>query len=250
MIEKDDGGPTPARPAPDREILARLRRRIGLLERGRGRSPGETLPTGCRTLDGVLPGGGFSRRALHEVTGPAATAFAAALALRALAGGGRLLWCLTDAGARRRGTPYLPGLVGLGLDHRRLLLVRCPDERELLRTMEEALRCPAVACVLGECERLGPTADRRLQLAAERGGGIALLLGGVRPDPVPLAAATRVRAAPFFLPGRRIFRLDLWRVRGGTPWRGMVEWDERTRAFAVAAGIPDRTVAPGRAATG
>ncbi len=235
---------------PDREILARLRRRLALLEGEPAGPAGEPLSTGCAVFDGNLPRGGLSRRALHEVTGPAATGFALGLAIRALDRGGRLVWCVPDARAREWGAPYPPGLAARGLDHRRLLLVRCPDRRELLRAMEEALRCPAVACVLGECRSLELRDSRRLQLAVERGGGIALLLGGEIPDPAPLAAQTRFRAVPVFHPGRRLFRLDLWRVRGGSPWSGMVEWHERTLSFAVVAGVPDRTDAAGRAAAG
>ncbi|HFD15163.1 MAG TPA: hypothetical protein ENJ38_02530 [Rhodospirillales bacterium] len=250
MVGTDGRRQDPARRVPDREILVRLRREIAIRDGSRAAFAEEPLRTGCTPLDERLPQGGLARRALHEVAGPAATGFAVALAVRALAGGGWCVWCTPDARARERGDPYPPGLAALGLDHRRLLLVRCPDRRSLLWAMEEALRCPAVACVLGDGEGVDLRASRRLQLAAERGGGLGLLLGTGMPDPAPLAAATRLRVDPFFLPGKRAFLVDLWRVRGGAPWNGVVAWDGRTLSFALAAGLRDRTDATDRAAAG
>ncbi len=238
------------RHAPSREILERLRREIGGREGGHARFGEEPVRLGCAALDGVLPWGGLPRHALHEVTGTAATGFAAALAVRALDRGGHLVWCTPDARARRWGEPYAPGLAALGLDHRRLLLVRCPDEGEMFRAMEEALRCPAVHCALGEFEHLDLRSSRRLQLAAEKGGGIGLLLGPRMFDPAPIAALTRFRAEPFLLPRGRAFAVDLWRVRGGSPWSRVVQWDAQTLSFTVVAGSSDRTDATGRTAAG
>ena len=57
-----------------------------------------------------------------------------------------------------------------------MILLSAPSPAELLWAMEEALRSPALAGVVGEVDRLDLTAGRRLQLAAAAGGGVGFLL--------------------------------------------------------------------------
>ena len=80
-----------------------------------------------------------------------------------------------------------------------MILLSAPSPAELLWAMEEALRSPALAGVVGEVDRLDLTAGRRLQLAAAAGGGVGLLL--LRADRLAAAVSTaalrwRVGAGP------------------------------------------------------
>jgi protein ImuA len=121
--------------------------------------------------------------------------------------------------------------------------------------MEEGLRCPAPAAVVGEVRALDRVAARRLQLAAETGGvtALALLRPGVAPRqrPAPSAAATRWRVGACLggpgpvagLPGRPRWRLELLRVRGGHPADFEVEWDDATGDFAMVAPLRDGAAA-------
>ena len=87
--------------------------------------------------------------------------------------------------------------------------------------MEEALRSPALAGVVGEVDRLDLTAGRRLQLAAAAGGGVGfLLLRADRPAAAVSAAALRwrVRAGP-----DRSWHVELLRRRGGRPGAWILE---------------------------
>lgn len=169
-------------------------------------------------IDAVLPGGGLARGALHEVFAAdagAATGFAALLAGRA---GGPVLW-VAPAMAEK---PYPPGLAAFGLDSADLLVAQALPA-DLLWTVEEALRCPALAAVIFLGAAPGLAAARRLQLAAEAGGTLGLLL---RPDaalPPPGPAHTRWRVAalpgqgPVHALGPSRWRLQLLRARGGHP---------------------------------
>src|SRR6266478_8149553 len=197
----------------ERALLPELREQIRRIERPAAATH-EVLPFGVAAIDGVLPGGGLARGALHEILGLGgdeedgvlAAAFAAGIIARLMAeGDGMGLWCLP------RPDLYGPGLAAHGLDPGRLVLVRALRDDEILWAMEEGLRAPGIAAVVGEVGTLPAVASRRLQLAAERSGITAFLLrrwrdGGqaARERILPNAATTRWRIAalpshpPFF----------------------------------------------------
>ena len=246
-------------PAPTIDALRREIRRI--VRSGGGTL--EALPLGVPALDAHLPGGGLALGALHEVAGardewddgPAA-AFCLALAAPLLGlRPGPLLW------VARQADLYGAGIAGLGLDPGRLLFVRAGGDREVLWAMEEGLRCRGLAGVLGEVADLERTAGRRLQLAAEAGGVTAVLLRRRLAPPrraePPSAAVTRWRVAPApsglalstfgplaELPGRPRWRVALGRCRGAAPGEFLVEWDDATGGFALAAALRDREPGP------
>jgi protein ImuA len=136
-------------------------------------------------LDAVL-GGGLLRGALYEAApgGPgdqaACCAFALGLAARfAQNHGGAIVWVIEDFAVHEGGAPYGPGLLEWGLDPARLVLVRAADAKSALWALEEALKCPACAAVVGElwssARGYAQTAARRLVLAARRGGAPCIL---------------------------------------------------------------------------
>jgi protein ImuA len=220
--------------------LAGLRARIRAIEGG-GTALGREVAKLGPALDEELPWGGLPAAALHEIGGPAASAAAAAFARRCLERPGALLWCRSDRLAALHGEIYGPGLRPYGIDPARLLIVRAPNERQALWAFEEALRSPAVACVVAEIERLDLLTSRRLQLAAETGGGTGLVLRHGPPDPSPNAALTRWRATPAPAVGDGLrLRLELWRIKGGAAGSREERWDEQTLAFALSPGLADR----------
>lgn len=128
----------------------------------------------------------------HEAMGPAARVFAAALIG---AGRGPALW-ICNPRPRERLDPY--GLARF-CDPGRLILVETREAVDVFWAMEEGLRSGALGVVIAESRKPATlTQGRRLQLAAEAGGGVGLLLG---PDNAPknTAAETRWRIAP--MPG-------------------------------------------------
>lgn len=234
----------PLDPAGRSALLAELRERVGRLEGGGG--PGARVRAlDAGGLDAHLPGGGLALGCLHEIAGTApgddgpAVGFAALVLARLAEGGGRVLW-LT-----RRRDLYPPGLAALGLTAGPLILATIRRDREALWAMEEALRCPWLAAVLGEVDEIDLVASRRLQLAAEKQGVTGLLLRPPAPRPTASAAVTRWRLAgapgvpaallPTGFEAPR-WRVELARCRGGRPGRWLLEWREGRLAEVADAG--------------
>jgi len=243
----------------ERTLLSELRERVKRIERSTLAIHG-VLPFGVAAIDRVLPDGGLVRGALHEILGAGgdeedgalAAAFAAGI-LGRLAGDGTVLWCLP------RPDLYGHGLAAHGLDPAHIVLVRAPRDSEILWAMEEGLRTPGIAAVVGEVGTLAAVASRRLQLAAERSGITAFLLRrwrdsgqAARERNLPNAAVTRWRIAA--LPsqplrgepgvGRPRWRAELLRCRGGEPACWEVEEADATGHVSLAAALADRPPVP------
>jgi protein ImuA len=187
---------------------------------------------------------------MHEVLAADPGAAAGFCALVLARANGAVLWIAPEPDA------WPPGLARFGLSPAELVLVQTPRRQDALWAMEEALRCPGVAGALLVLDGIDLTAARRLQLAAEAGGALGLLL---RPDGAEdgaSAALTRWRVAALSGTaqgtgsahdlGDPRWQLDLLRCRGGRPqswqvtWRGAAErldLDEATETERPAAPI-------------
>jgi len=158
-------------------------------------------------------GGGILRGALHEIfpasagDEAAAGGFAAALAAR-VAASARVLWLRTDFAALEHGEISPLGLLELGLDPARFLLLRAPDATSVLRAASDALSCTALGALMieipGAPKILDLSASRRLVLAAAQSGVSAFLLR-LDAQPEASAAETRwlIRAARSHAPSAR-----------------------------------------------
>jgi protein ImuA len=138
--------------------------------------------------------------------------------------------------------------VQLGLDPGRIVLLRLARSDDLLHAAHEGLRA-GWHIVLERDKPLGLTPSRRLQLAAEFGGGLGLVTASdaeIREGPLALSATTRwfVSAATGALwPAALRLQLRLLRNRGGPLGQCCVEWDHASRSLSVvsaACGREDR----------
>ncbi|HEX4158907.1 MAG TPA: hypothetical protein VHY79_10555 [Rhizomicrobium sp.] len=149
--------------------------------------------------------GGLLKGTLHEVfpavAGDEAVAagFVVALAARA-AESRRILWLRPDFAALEHGEISATGLLELGLDPGRFLLLRAPDVTAVLRAGVDALSCAALGALVieipGSPRVLDLSASRRFVLAAQESGVTAFLMR-LDAEAEPSAAETRwlVRAA-------------------------------------------------------
>ena len=165
---------------------------------GASSAPDRSFVTGLPALDALPPGGAFARGAVHELLAASADGqplfFAAVLAR----GAGHsandspaIIW------SDPAGELYPPALADLGIPLERLFLLR-PGEADHVWAIAECLRCRGVAAVvagLPSRRRLSRIEARRLQLAAERGGGVGLLLRAARPGGASGSASTDEHAA-------------------------------------------------------
>jgi len=225
--------------APRADRLSALRAEVRAIEAARAADNGGALPFGIDAIDRRLAGGGLAMAALHEVAGArpdpcddaAATLFLAGIAARLAAArtGSNILWALG------RRDLFAPGLARAGLGPDRLIYAEVMRDEDVLAVMEEGLRHGRLAAVIGEVGRATMGATRRLQLAAEEGGTMALMLkrwrrSGEDPLAMPSAAVTRWRIAsassaplPAAGVGRARWHTILARQRGGEPFKWMME---------------------------
>ncbi len=232
-------------------MQADLRSKIRRLERGGRAAELSPVPSGCPALDAVLPRQGLARGGLHVVQGRpgdgAVYGFTLALTGRLRANDGIVVWIQCGRDCQENGIPYGPGLRALGIDSRHLLLVKARRAVDLLWSMEEALRCPDLAVIVGEGVAPNITAARRLQLAAETGSTTAVLVTppGTAPNTTALTH-WRIAAAPAettALPPRHpAWTVELVRCRGGKPGQWRMEWRHETFHLDLAAPLVDRPV--------
>jgi protein ImuA len=246
------------------ERLAALRAQVRTIESQGRRDARQYLPFGIEAVDARLAGGGLARAALHEIAGAkagladeaAACLFIAGLAARQANKAeadskGTVLWAL------KRRDLFAPGLAQAGLALDRLIYAECGCDEDVLAVMEEGLRHGGLAAVVGEIGRAAMASTRRLQLAAEAGGTIALMLrrwrrNGEDPLGLPSAAATRWRigcvpSARLPVPGvgRARWEVMLVRQRGGEPFEWIMESPDGEGRFALPAHSGDRPAAAG-----
>jgi protein ImuA len=205
-------------------LLAALRARHARLDRsGPGEHGGASVPL-CAPIDQSLPGGGLARAALHEVLAAEPGAAAGFCALVLARAAGTVLWIAPELDA------WPPGLGRFGLAPADLVRVQAPRSQDGLWAMEEALRSPGVAGALLVTEALDFAAARRLQVAAEAGGAIGLLLRPDGEDAGASTALTRWRVGALAGAGSAHdlgdprWQLELLRCRGGRPRHWQVSW--------------------------
>jgi protein ImuA len=276
-----DGAAGAAPPSLDalRRLVARLEGRMETGARlapdpggaSRPGAPPDRLALGVAGFDGLFPAGGLALPALTEIRAPqtrhagAATGFLAALlVLLGRRRPGPVLWACDRRTAGETGRAAGLGLLHLGLDPSRLLVVGVDEPADLLWAAEEGLGCPGLAAVVAEIHglprALDLTASRRLALRA-RESGVPMLLAGHATPEAASAAATRLSVVPRLSrpaggftagPGFPAWTVTVEKNRDGRTGQADLEWDCDDGRFrelvpvplAVAAGDPDRSPRP------
>jgi protein ImuA len=238
-------------------ILDGLREQIAHLE-NTGRRERYVLPFGVPEIDACLPGGGLAYGTLHEyagggsgtVDGAAAALFVAGIAARTK---GQIAWCLT------RPDLFFPALAQVGLHPNRVIFVEGDKEEDVLESMETCLSYGGLGAVVGELVRLPMTASRRLQLAAEKTGTMALVLRRWRRQTEandfgqPTASTTRWRVSvmpseelPVAGVGRPRWLLELMRVKAGECAEFLVGACDASGRIDLSSGSADGSDTSGR----
>ena len=226
-----------------------LRERIAQLEGSRRHPNDAPVSTGCQAIDGLLPGRGFRGGTLVEWLAAGEGSGGESLALLAAREACRKGGVLVVLDRRREFYP--PEAIRRGIEPDGLIVVQAASPADNLWALDQALRCPGVAAALAWPEPLDSKTFRRLQLAAEQGGGLGLL---VRPEEVrhePSWADVRlwVRPLPSGEPGSgRRLSVQLLRSRqGGGGGSVEVEFNDETHVVHLAPQLA-RRADPRRAA--
>ncbi|HEY2585032.1 MAG TPA: hypothetical protein VGI81_04615 [Tepidisphaeraceae bacterium] len=226
--------------------------------------------TGLDGLDALAPGGALARGAVHELLSAPSHGkplFVAMLLARAAistslegsrteerdvvreATSGALIW--SDPYHEL----YPPALAAHEVPLERLYLLRA-DPSDQVWAVAECLRCKGVGAVVAAMPRLTRVEARRLQLAAEAGGGVGIFLRpatmGNRGNGDVYAAATRWLVRP--APGERTTqRWDLRLLHGHGGRIGHAVTLEYCRENHLVRALPplaDRPSRPAQPATG
>ena len=183
---------------------------------------------------------------LHEIyaatAADAASLSGCALMLARASGAGTCLWVRHAGQGREAGEPSPAGLVELGIDPARVVLLSARDPACVLQAALEGARSAAAGTVImelwGAVKGYDLTASRRLALAAQAAGR-SVVVTRATAGPTPSAAQTRwqIRAMPSRAlaaqaPGPPAFEMSLLRARSGQEGlRFCVEWDRDARQF-------------------
>ncbi len=122
----------------------------------------------------LRPTAAFQGGAVHELLWPRQSTYPKSLALllarAAQKNGGAIAWSDPEREL------HLPALSAAGINLRNLVLLRCANRADQLWALAECLRCRGVGATVAFIQRLSQIEARRLQLAAERGGGVGLFM--------------------------------------------------------------------------
>ncbi len=173
-----------------------------------------------RLTDGLF----LQRKRIHEVTGSASDSFAVTIAAKTT---GPIVWIGRD----RDVNTLTPTAIKSFVDPTRIVLTEGMNRKEVLWAAEQALRSKGAALTILQLS-LGPDLkeSRRLQLAAEQGRGVGLIL--IDKCAQNSAAQTRWACSPVFSTDhiandQHFSRQWLWEItknKSGPVGRYIVKW--------------------------
>jgi protein ImuA len=233
-----------------RDVIRELSQQIRQIERSRSRcvSSANRVAVDLPGIDGLIGEPSWPRGCLVEFLAEGRGAGSASLALLA----SRAAWrdaLLIVIDSRRE--LYVPAAVSLEMNAERTIFIRPDRPPDVLWSLEQALRTRGIGAVVCDVEQLSPQACRRLQLAAEMGGGLGLLLRPARARGQPSFAEYRFLVQPLpssdttkvVSPARR-WRIELLRARGQfTEGSLVVELHDEPGGLCVAAELASATPA-------
>jgi protein ImuA len=187
---------------------------------------------GLGELESAFPNGVFPTGSIHEMIcpthehGAATSGLLAGILQSLMQKGGVCLWISLS----RKLFP--PSLTVFEIQPDQIIFIDLQHEKDVLWTMEQALKCEGLAAVVAEVKEINMVQSRRLQLAVESSKVTGFIL---RNDPRKLSANTCVaRWQVTHLPselndnlpgvGFPQWQIDLLRVRNGTPGSWKLKW--------------------------
>ncbi len=210
------------------EILRDLAERIQKME-VRSHAPDRAgISLGFSALDEFIPDRHLPAGAIVELLSAADGAGAWTLALLMARQAYQEHKVLVIADAERNFYP--PAAKRLGLDFERLMVVHPCTSQDLLAALDQSLRCPAVGAVVSWCDPLPTVNYRRLQLAAEAGGGTGFFLRPGKAARSPSFAFLRLLISPVpVIDSARRLHVDVLRCRRGKTASSLIlEIDDET----------------------
>ena len=213
-------------------IISQLQKAILLLQ-GFKPSNADGNDAGLGIIKQAFPNSTFPLGAIHEFfsTGTedsaASFGFIAGILSSLMKSGSPSVWVSPSK------IIFPPALKVFGIDPQKILFIQSKEPKEILWTIEEALKSDGVASVVGEINEIRFIESRRLQLAVEQSKVTGFLL---RQNPKNLATACvtrwRVKSIPSekgSIPGIAFpkWNVELLKVRNGKPGCWQMEWKKK-----------------------
>jgi len=234
--------------APAKEkIIEQLRKDILPMQGYGSRRNGSISDLELGPIKESFPGASFPLAAIHEffcMKGEdvvASSGFIAGILSPLMQKGGVCLWISNS----RKIFPI--GLKTFGINPDQVIFVELQKEKDILWTMEEALKCEGLTAVMGEIKDLNFNTSRRFQLAADKSRvtGFILRLNPRIVNTTACFTRWKISSLPSLLPddmpgvGFIRWNAELLKVRNGKPGSWSIEWFEgRFRHIPVNEIIP------------
>jgi protein ImuA len=215
------------------EIVERLKQQI-LAMQGFKTPVEQQSRTNVGSMEAAFPNRIFPTGAIHEFLSPdaesaaATSGFMAAVLSQLIAQGtGPCLWI----GTKRMLFP--PALACFGIQPDRMIFIDLKRDKDVLWTIEEALKCDALSAVVAEVNEINFSESRRLQLAVEQ-SRVTGFIHCFNPDKIrnttsvarwkisPIASELE-KGMPGIGPPR--WKVELVKIRNGKPGTWHLEWD-------------------------
>ena len=214
-------------------IIAELQTEILRLE-GFNTSNSGVIDLGLGSIKYAFPNASFPLGAVHEFqsdrkeNAAATSGFIAGLLSPLLGNTGTAMWISSSR------TLFPPALKSFGIQPDRFIFIDLQKEKDIQWAMEEALKCGALAAVVGEMPEISFIASRRLQLAVEKSQVTGFILRNNFRKLNTTACVSRWKITPLpsepvdDLPGLGFpqWRAELLRIRNGRPGVWDIRWSE------------------------
>ena len=215
-----------------KNVIEKLQKEILSLQGFNAPADGQHIDFGLGAMESAFPNKTFPTGSVHEFisTAPqdaaATTGFMSGLLGSLLQKGGVCLWIST------RRTVFPPALKTFGIEPHCVIFIDLIKEKDVIWAVEEALKCDALAAVVGELKEISFTESRRLQLAVEKSKVTGFLHRNNPRSVNTLACVCRWKITPVAseleedMPGVGFARwnVDLLKVRNGEPGSWQMEW--------------------------
>lgn len=222
-------------------IIEQLQKQIHAQQGKRPSHDQPALPLGLGALESAFPGGSFPKGVIHELISHSSedaactTSFMSVILGKLMKQGGYCLWISTVP--RRSVFPQALSIFGVAPE--RVVFVDATTPKETLWAIEEALKCDALAAVVGELNEINFNDSRRLQLAAERSRVTGFIHRFKPKVKSPVASVSRWKIgplcseAPDHLPGLGYprWKIELLKVRSGEPASWQVQWVPKAKTL-------------------
>jgi protein ImuA len=183
-------------------------------------------------IQAAFPNGCFPVGAVHEFLSEAVedkaatTGFISCLLSALMRNGGASLWISCSRNI------FPPALKAFDIEPDKIIFIDLLKEKEVLWTMEEALKCDGLAAVVGEIRDISFTSSRRLQLAVEQSHVTGFILRHPSHTLNTIASVSRWKITPLpseleeDLPGVGFPRwnVELMKIRNGKPGSWKIQW--------------------------